>query len=317
MEWSALILSLPANSATTRTRIWRELKALGAGTLRDGVYLLPSRPELRTALEAIEADAVACGGSAQIVRLVSEGPRQERAHIELFDRTEAFRELSERISEGRRALKTESEAAAMRTLRRLQKSFEDIRRTDFFPGPAQQRGRKDLDRLQRAATLRFSPDEPTISEGLIERLDPADFQHKTWVTRRRPGIDRLTSAWLIRRFIDPASRFVWLAKPADAPARAIGFDFDGAQFTHRGERVTFEVLVASFGLDEDGALAYMGRIVRFLDIGGDAPPEAAGVGSLFDGLRALHTNDDELEAAALVALDGLYEAFRHEDKAHP
>ncbi|TAM17663.1 MAG: chromate resistance protein [Candidimonas sp.] len=315
MEWLALILSLPANSATTRTRTWRELKALGAGTLRDGVYLLPARPEFRSALEAIEAGVAVAGGSAQIVRIVSEGPQQERAHVKLFDRAEAFGELGERISQASRALKAESEAAAMRTLRRLQKSFEDICRTDFFPGPAQQRARKNLDRLQRAITLQFSPDEPTMSEGLIERLDSADFQRKTWATRKRPGIDRLASAWLIRRFIDPASKLVWLAKPADAPALAIGYDFDGAQFTHRGERVTFEVLMASFGLEEDWALTYVGRIVRFLDIGGEAPAEAAGVGALFDGMRSLHQNDDELVVAALGAFDGLYQAFKIGEKA--
>lgn len=315
MEWLALILSLPANSATTRTRIWRELKALGAGTLRDGVYLLPTHPELRSALEAIEADVAATGGSAQIVRIVSEGAQQERAHVMLFDRAQAFGELGERISQAGRTLKTESEAAAMRMLRRLQKSFEDICRTDFFPGPAQQRGRKNLDWLQRAITLQFSPDEPTMSEGLIERLDKANFQRKTWATRKRPGIDRLASAWLIRRFIDPASKLVWLSKPADAPALAIGYDFDGAQFTHRGERVTFEVLMASFGFEEDWALTYVGRIVRFLDIGGEAPAEATGMGALFDGLRSLHQNDDELVVAALGAFDGLYQAFKIGEKA--
>ena len=309
MEWSALILSLPATNATARTRIWRGLKSLGAGTLRDGVYLLPVQAELQTALQAVEADAIAVGGNAQIVRLVSDGQQQQRSHIALFDRTESYRELGARVAEARVALKTDSEAAAMRTFRRLQKSFEVLCGIDFFAGPAQERPRKVLMQLQRAVTRQFSPDEPKMGEGQIEKLDASRFRGMVWATRRRPGIDRLASAWLIRRFIDPKSRFVWLAKTSAIPTRAIGFDFDGAPFTHRGDLVTFEMLVSSFGLDADGALGDLARIVHFLDVGGEGPAEAVGVGSLIDGLRALHQNDDKLLTAAMVAFDGLYQAF--------
>jgi hypothetical protein len=316
MQWWALILALPTANATARTRIWRALKALGAGTLRDGVYLLPARPELRAALEAIEADAAASDGSAQIVRMVSEGEAQQRSHVALFDRREAYAELLGRIEEARRALKVDSEGAATRTLRRLQRTFDELRSVDFFPGQPQERARNALEHLTRLTAEKFSPGEPTMSAGEIERLDVSRFQRRTWATRRRPGIDRLASAWLIRRFIDASAKFAWLAKPTDIAPRAVGFDFDGAQFTHRGERVTYEVLMASFGLDEDKSLVYLAGVVHHLDVGGDEPPEAAGVSALIEGLRVLHEDDDQLCAAALATFDGLYRAFKNGGKRH-
>ena len=119
----------------------------------------------------------------------------------------------------------------------------------------------------------------------------------------------MASAWLIARFIDSQVRFKWLAKPEDCPKRALGFDFDGATFTHIGNRVTFEVLVASFGLEDDAALARIGAIVHYLDVGGVMPPEAAGLAAVLKGLRETAKNDDALLAAVMPVFDGLYSAF--------
>jgi hypothetical protein len=125
-------------------------------------------------------------------------------------------------------------------------------------------------------------------------------------------VDRLASAWLIRRFIDPQARFLWLGNSADCPDGALGFDFDGAAFTHVhthvGERVTFETLLASFGLEADAALARIGAIVHSLDVGGSAP-EAAGLEALLKGLKARITDDDSLLAEGGRLLDDLYAAF--------
>jgi hypothetical protein len=119
----------------------------------------------------------------------------------------------------------------------------------------------------------------------------------------------VASAWLIRRFIDPRARFVWLLRPADKPPRAIGFDFDDAEFSHRGGRVTFEVLAASFDLAADVALLRLGAIVRLIDVGGAPVPEALGFEAMMSGLRRLHPDDDVFLAAASAALDAYYAAF--------
>ncbi|HYM47830.1 MAG TPA: chromate resistance protein ChrB domain-containing protein, partial [Burkholderiaceae bacterium] len=127
-------------------------------------------------------------------------------------------------------------------------------------------------------------------------------------TRRRPWVDRLACAWLIRRFIDRKARIVWLAKPKDCPAKAIGFDFDGATFSHVGARVTFEVMLASFGLEQP-ALRRIGAIVHYLDAGGVQPPESSGIESVLAGLRDAIADDDQLVKAAGTVFDGLLASF--------
>ncbi len=118
----------------------------------------------------------------------------------------------------------------------------------------------------------------------------------------------MASAWLIQRFIDPQARFLWLASPQDCPADALGFDFDQAAFTHVGQRVTFEVLLASFGLESDRGLMRLGAMVHALDIGGAYVPEAAGFEVMLSGARQHAADDDQL----LVQMSGVLDVFyRH------
>src|SRR4029450_766683 len=117
-----------------------------------------------------------------------------------------------------------------------------------------------------AGTRHFSPDEPQPLYTGIQHLERTAYRGKLWATRQRVWVDRVASAWLIRPFIDPNPRFLWPKTPQDCPANAIGFDFDGAAFTHTGQRVTFEVFVASFALETDPALARLGVLVHALDV---------------------------------------------------
>jgi hypothetical protein len=123
-------------------------------------------------------------------------------------------------------------------------------------------------------------------------------------------VDRVASAWLIRRFIDPDAKFLWLAQPADCPKKALGFDFDGATFTHVGDRVSFETLMASFGLEDDSALARLAAIVHHLDVGGEPVPEAVGFEAVMTGARERLEDDDALLAEMSNVLDSLYAHFR-------
>jgi hypothetical protein len=126
----------------------------------------------------------------------------------------------------------------------------------------------------------------------------------------------MASAWLIRRFIDPQAQFLWLAAPADCPADALGFDFDGATFSHVAttpERVTFEVLAASFALETDPAIAKIAAIVHYLDVGGAPVAVAAGIEAVLAGLRASAPDDDQLLAEASRVFDGLYTNYSQEN----
>src|SRR5262249_48656947 len=139
---------------------------------------------------------------------------------------------------------------------------------DFFPGEARKQMEGALAAAETAINARFAPDEPRAAHQNIARRDSKDYRGRTWATRQHLGIDRRPSAWLIQRFIDPQARFLWLKRVKDCPKRAVGFDFDGAEFTHVDSKVTFEVLLASFSLDEDAGLVRLGALVHHLDVGG-------------------------------------------------
>jgi hypothetical protein len=119
---------------------------------------------------------------------------------------------------------------------------------------------------------------------------------------------------LIRRFIDRKAKFLWLDNPKKCPKTALGFDFDGAAFTHVGSRVTFEVLATSFGLDADPAIARIAVVVHYLDVGGAPVPEAPGIEVVLAGLRTAATDDDKLLAETGRVFDGLYHAYRKENE---
>lgn len=300
-----LILSLPTENATIRMRAWRALKGSGAAVLRDGVYLLPEREGFRATLEAVAADVVAGGGMAYVLR--TEVPA-EANFTKLFDRSAEFAALLADVCTAREALTAETVQGTSKLARKLRKSFAGLAEIDFFPDEAQRQTDSALRELELACARTLTPDEPQAIEGAIVRLRVRDFQGRTWATRQRPWVDRLASAWLIRRFIDSQARILWLTDPNDCPPDALGFDFDGATFSHIGGRITFEVLLASFALEQT-ALTKLGLLVHYLDVGGVQPREAAGVESVLAGLREAIDDDDHLLAAASAVFDGLLASF--------
>ena len=306
MNWLVLILSLPTENATVRQRAWRSVKAAGAAALRDGVYVLPAAAERRAVLEAVAADVTGGGGVAHllIAQTTDEAPYQA-----LFDRSRDYTELLADATQLRESLSDTTPSEALKRTRKLRKAFESIAAIDFFPGEARRQAEDTLAELEMACARLQAPDEPGFVAGTIQRLRTADYQGRLWATRQRPWVDRLASAWLIRRFIDPEARILWLAHPADCPPEALGFDFDGATFSHVGHRVTFEVLAASFGLVQ-GPIARVGLLVHYLDVGGAPPPEALGVESVLAGLRDSVADDDQLLERACAVFDGLLASFR-------
>ena len=307
MLWHLLVLSLPTENATARMRAWRALKACGAAVLRDGVYLLPDGPEQHAALVAIADDLRANGGTAYLLRTDA-----ERAEFEpLFDRNAEFGALIAEITARRAALSESSAFDTIKQARMLRKTFGQLAAIDFFASEAQRQAGAALQELEAEANRMFAPDEPHAASHGIERLSLAEHRGRVWATRRRPWVDRLASAWLIRRFIDPEARFVWLKSPADCPKKALGFDFDGATFSHVGARVTFETLLASFSL-ESPALLRLGALVHGLDAGGVRPPEADGVERVLAGLFEAIRDDDQLLLVAGGVFEGLFIAFEKE-----
>ncbi len=312
MYFIGLILSLPTENATVRMRAWRTLKAAGAAVLRDGVYLMPERDRHRTLLDTVAIDVRAGGGTAHVVRI--EEP--EDAHfIALFDRSEDYAALLADVGTLRETLTAVAASNILKRTRKLRKMFVSLSEIDFFPGAARKQADAALQELELAVAQALTPDEPHPVEAEISRLQISDYQGRTWATRRRPWVDRMACAWLIRRFIDPRAQLLWLTSPSDCPVDALGFDFDGATFSHVGARVTFEVLLASFGL-ETPELRRLGTLIHCLDVGGVQPSEAAGMESILAGLRATILDDDQLLAAVTSVFDGLIKTFS-KDKLAP
>lgn len=299
MNFLALFLTLPTTQSAGRMRVWRALRALGCGTLRDGVYLLPEGDGRAARLEGIADDVKRAGGTAELFLLDGRDEAQRARLLALFDRGADYAALLAAV-----AAANPGDAKGLRGLRRELATLAAI---DFNPGEAQRQAQSALAALEAAAG-----GEPVATAGDIRRLASADFQGRTWATRKNLWVDRMASAWLIRRFIDRKAKFLWLDKPAKCPKTALGFDFDGAAFTHVGGRVTFEVLAASFGLDADPALAKIAAIVHCLDVGGVPVAEAAGIEAVLAGLRAASEGDDKLLTAAARVFDGLHQHYQQE-----
>lgn len=306
--WLSLIISLPTENANARMRAWRALKASGAAALRDGVYLMPERMACRQVLDGVAAEVLAAGGMAYVMRM--EEP-DGADFTRLFDRSFEFAALVQEVTKVQAALAPDNANDQMKQARKLRKAFGGLVEIDFFGSEAQKQTDAALQALELALARILSPDEPHAATGSIAPLDRAAYLGKTWATRKRPWVDRLACAWLILRFIDPNAKLLWLTSPQDCPKKAIGFDFDGATFSHLGAKVSFEVMLASFALESPG-LQRMGHLVHFLDVGGLQPPEASGIESVLGGLRDAITDDDLLLQAACSVFDGLLTTFSKE-----
>jgi hypothetical protein len=305
--WSILILTLPTQANAVRLRIWRALKALGCAALRDGAYLLPQAS--KSLFEPLAREVREHGGTAMVLELSPQDDAQRDELVALFHRGGAYAQWRDTVTALQGELAALGETEARRRLRGVAEALHALQRIDYYPGAATEQAQSALGALRQAFDARFSRGEPQPqADHGIARLDIRKFQGKRWATRARPWVDRLACAWLIRRFIDPQARFVWLADPAQLPRGALGFDFDGARFTHVGSRVSFEVLLASFGLDRDLKLRRIASTVHFLDAGGIPVAEAAGLEIVLAGIRELHADDDALVAAAATVFDALYAA---------
>ncbi|TCB38176.1 chromate resistance protein [Acinetobacter sp. ANC 4910] len=300
MNISLLISSLPTQNTTTRMRVWRSLKASGAATLRDGVYLLPIAH--REKFDPIAHDVISEQGTAYVFHAES------ASNLDLstiFSRKEEYDALYKQLRALKDRLTKDEKKELLKQVRRLRKNSNALVEIDYYPDETQAQVLNELELLECSIARLGEVNEPQAIQTHIQLLDKTDYQNQIWATRKRPWIDRLASAWLIKTFIDSKPTFIWLETPDDCPEAALGFDFDGARFSHVNHWVTFEVLLHSFSL-ETPALKKIAEIVHYLDIGGIEPPEAMGIEKVMQGLRSQINNDDQLFALSNHIFDGLY-----------
>lgn len=308
--WHLLVASLPTAGATPRMRLWRAIKALGCAALRDGAYLLPNGEGHAEALAELAEQTNLEGGQAWVVDVMPKSIEDEAAFVSLFNRSADYAELEVRLRQARKELLSRTASANEKFVKRLRKELESLQHIDFFPGDASLACEAAWWELNDAANTLLSPDEPQQAERPIPRLDPINYRARTWATRRHLWVDRVASAWLIQRFIDQEAKFLWLENPAHCPKDALGFDFNDATFTHINDKVTFEVLLAAFGLEDDAGLSKIAMLVHALDVGGQITPEAAGFEAILSGARARLPDDDALLSEIGTVLDSLHTHFK-------
>jgi hypothetical protein len=298
-HWYLLIHQLPPEPLYLRAKIRQRIARVGAVALKNAVYVLPRREECLEDFQWIVEEAVAGGGEAYLCEAEFLGGKTEQALIDQFraERDADYAALSEEIRQWERESDGELPARAARSRKR----FEEIRRIDFFDAPRRREAEKRLaafDAASRGPRRRTGPDRTP----LVNRV---------WVTRRSIHIDRIASAWLVRRFIDPRARFRFV-DPKEPPRRGeVRFDMVGGDFSHEGDRCTFETLVSRTGVT-DKALTEVGEIVHDIDLKDEkfGRSEAPGIERLITGLALANPQDEARLERGMVLFDELYQSFR-------
>ncbi len=315
-RWLLLVFQLPAKPAYVRVKFWRRLQSLGAVAIKNAVYALPANAEAQEDFGWLAKEIAEAGGEALTceARLV-EGMTDAEVRV-LFDRArdaeyealaEETRQLAAELDEAAKSGEAPSGDARSR-LARLRSRFDQAVAIDFFGA----HGRQAVESLLADVTARLAEGDPNARPALPP-ADPSEaLKGLVWVTRAGVHVDRIASAWLVRRFVDPEARFRFVPGKAAQPSPGeVRFDMAEAEITHQGDRCTFEVLLARAGLAGDRALAAVAEIVHDIDLkdGKFGRPEADGVRILVAGLCAATADDEERLKRGAVIFDDLHRYF--------
>jgi hypothetical protein len=315
-SWLLLIHQIPPKPAYLRVRIGRRLQALGAVALKNAVYALPPSDAAREDFGWVLREIAEAGGEAVVVSAeLLEGLRDADVEARFqAARSADYARLDARARRLETALRKKPgarvPARATAELRRLEAQLAGVVAIDFFEAPGREVVEGRLEAIAARVRAAAAPAGET-SPSPRARPDLASVSGATWITRRGVHVDRIACAWLIRRFLDPQARFEFVA-PRGAKPRpgAIRFDMVDAEFTHDGDRCTFEVLLDAAAI-KDAALRAIGEVVHDIDLK-DAKfgrPEAAGVARLLEGIARAHRDDERRIARGSEIFEDLYRAF--------
>jgi hypothetical protein len=296
--WLLLLYSLPTRQNTERVAVWRKLKQCGAVQIKTSAYLLPDLPAQYEHFQWLAKQIRDYGGDATLVRTQQIEGLQSEKLIHLFDaaRGNEYRELSKdlrRFIARRRKLDAE---ASVSELGRFTRDFRNIRTIDFFDSAHGH----DVETLLRRA------EGPYTKAKTRPKLDAKKFVGKTWLTRPRPEIDRVGSAWLIRKFIDRKAKFVFSSGRTASP-RWIPYDMVDAEFSHEGDHCTFETLTRRFDIP-DKSVRRIGEMIHDADLE-DAKfqrTECIGIDRVLKGWAKRGMRDSDILVHGFRCFDGLY-----------
>jgi hypothetical protein len=320
-RWLLLLHQLPAKPAYFRVKVWRRLQSIGAVAVKNAVYALPCDEQTQEDFEWLLREITEAGGEAVVceARLIDGLSDEEvralfnRARDEDYDAiANEARSIGAELGD---APPPEKRAEAKRQLARLKNRLAQVVTIDFFGADRRPPAEGLLAGLEQRVAEPVTTEPPDAAPREVHAL--RNRRGQTWVTRQGVYVDRIASAWLIRRFIDPEARFKFVsAKGYQSAPGELRFDMFEAEFTHQGDRCTFEVLLEQAGLN-DPALRALAEIVHDIDLKDVkfGRIEAPGIASLIDGIARGNPDDDDRLAQGFAVFDNLYASFRNRRRA--
>jgi hypothetical protein len=312
--WLLLIHQLPPQPAYLRVKIWRRLQAMGAVAVKGAVYALPLNDETQEDFRWLVREISDSGGEASLCEARFVDGLSDQQVRALFDAArdadyEAIRKDAGVLANDV-AARPERQAENRRQVARLRRQLSQIANLDFFGAS----GRAAAEAVVSGLEVQLAEPEPGIGaeEGMSSDEGVRGLHGRTWVTREGVHVDRIASAWLIRRFIDPEAHFAFVpSKGGTRQQGEIRFDMYEAEFTHEGDKCTFEVLLERAAL-EDPALHAIAEMVHDIDLkdGKFGREETPGIAGLIGGIVLAHQDDEERIARGAAMLDDLYRHLR-------
>ena len=317
--WLLFFHSTPSRPVAFRVKIWRKLIKAGALPFKGAVYILPNNEDNFEFLQWLVSEVASGRGEAAFVKVDKVETMKDNEIINLFNqqRERDYRKIETELEEIEKKIETIKKGGsvppdkrASERFRRLMKEFDEIRTIDFFSSKVGDDLKKRIKITESEIRLIVGPilksDQVVIVPRSIE-----EYKGKTWVTRQNPFVDRMASAWLIRKFVDKNAAFKFMDETAiqNLGKDYIVFDIRGGEFTHMGDKCTFEVIVKSFKL-EDKALKKIAEIVHQLDVKDERfnNPESRGIEAVLTGIRKTGRNDKEILEKGMAIFDMLYES---------
>jgi hypothetical protein len=302
LSWLLLLFRLPATHRAERVAIWRKLKKSGAIQIKTSTYLLPDEPARYEYFQWLSTEIRDAGGDATLVRAREIEGLPNQKLVALFDhaRGQEYTALCRAVRAlvGRRS--RHDAQALTAELERLKKKFREIRETDFFSSPSS----KEAEALLRKAEI--APQ----SKDSLPMVNRRSYRRKTWLTRPRPEIDRVGSAWLIQKFIDSRAKFIFANKVSAKPG-AVSFDMLDADFSHHRDDCTFETLAKRFGI-QNRAVRLIGEMIHDADLGDGKfqRSDCLGIHRILKGWAKQGMSDHEILARGFQCFEGLYGFLR-------
>ncbi len=300
VPWLLLVFSLPTKSASQRVEIWRKLQRYGVLPLRSSGYVLPNSPVNRERMEWLATAIRTYKGQASVVQVQGFDDIPEERMKRLFVEARS-RDYQKLLHEAKKVLALPRTRRPSGRLNRIRRRFLEIQEIDFFKSPLASKLEQLLTRADETESAKHGSGRKQKSGQYVSRL---------WITRHRPGIDRVSSAWLIRRYIDPKARFVFGSDPSSQP-EAIPFDMYCPEgFGHRGDHCTFETLCKEFAI-RDSRVKRIAQIIHDADLGDEkfGRVEGQGLDSVLNGWAKQDMPDNELLQRGMTLIEGLYESM--------